>query len=85
VYIDQGGQFFTATGNLSIYHGSNTMIPASTRNALTVLHELMHWNGNRSDDAGHNATFNQKIYDNCIKDNPYYSADSAQEPPGASA
>lgn len=80
VYIDQNGQFFTGGGDRGIYANSGTLESAETNNAITILHELLHWNGNRRGDAGHDADFNQKIYDNCIKNNPYYSTDPPQGP-----
>ena len=82
IYIDQNGQFFSGSGLLTIYEAIKQHVLAETRNVMTILHELMHWNGVPGG-AGHQQTFNQQIYDNCIKNNPYYQTDKPQTP-GAS-
>jgi RHS repeat-associated protein len=72
IYIDRNGQFFS-NSSWSTYEGSNIYLSQGDSNALTVIHELMHWFGRRTDDPSHNKDFDRSIYVLCFFLNPRWT------------
>jgi RHS repeat-associated protein len=77
IFIDQNGQFFNpGYPKLSLYIGSNVFITPENRNALVLIHELLHWAGRRTDAASHQKDFNEAIYSLCMFINPKWRRDN---------
>lgn len=82
VFIDQNGPFFNSSNQYPWDGGA--LVGADTRNAITILHEMRHWNG-QPKPSDHNNKWNKEIYDKCVKKNAVLGTDPSGGPSPTSA
>jgi RHS repeat-associated protein len=82
VFIDQNGPFFSSSNQYPWDGGA--LVGADIMNAVTVLHEMRHWNGQPTP-LDHTNNWNKEIYDKCVKKNAILGTDPSVGPSSTSA